>query len=206
MLDASALLWRLHLDRVDVGGRFDPLADAWATRTTQRTVVRVQRPARRDGAGRRRANRRGQSSHRPVVGVRRRRPADLERPHDRRRRPARQPRRARPRRGPPRRRRRRTDADPHDPRTLRRLARPARRTAAHTRRLGHPQWPTRLARSLVDERLAVRETSVWSWQRRSQVLTASGDTVAADRANQQAAAHAARFTAAAAEPTSPIAD
>ena len=35
MLDASALLWRLRLDRVDVGGRFDPLADAWATRTTQ---------------------------------------------------------------------------------------------------------------------------------------------------------------------------
>ena len=34
MLDASALLWRLHLDRADVGGRFDPLADAWATRTT----------------------------------------------------------------------------------------------------------------------------------------------------------------------------
>ena len=33
MLDASALLWRLHLDRVDVGGRFGPLADAWATRT-----------------------------------------------------------------------------------------------------------------------------------------------------------------------------
>ena len=63
-----------------------------------------------------------------------------------------------------------------------------------------------LARRLIDERLAVRETSVWSWQRRGQVLTAHGDTVAADRANQHAAAHAARFTAAAAEPTSPIAD
>jgi hypothetical protein len=30
MLDASALLWRLHLDGIDTGGRFDPLADAWA--------------------------------------------------------------------------------------------------------------------------------------------------------------------------------
>jgi hypothetical protein len=30
MLDASALLWRLHLDGIDVGGRFDPLADAWS--------------------------------------------------------------------------------------------------------------------------------------------------------------------------------
>ena len=32
MLDASALLWRLHLDGHDTGGRFDALADAWATR------------------------------------------------------------------------------------------------------------------------------------------------------------------------------
>lgn len=34
MLDASALLWRLRLDDVDTGGRFAPLADAWATRTS----------------------------------------------------------------------------------------------------------------------------------------------------------------------------
>ena len=30
MLDASALLWRLRLEDVDTGGRFGPLADAWA--------------------------------------------------------------------------------------------------------------------------------------------------------------------------------
>ena len=30
MLDGSALLWRLRLDGVDTGGRFGPLADAWA--------------------------------------------------------------------------------------------------------------------------------------------------------------------------------
>lgn len=30
MLDASALLWRLLIDGVDVGGRFDVIADAWA--------------------------------------------------------------------------------------------------------------------------------------------------------------------------------
>ena len=29
MLDGSALLWRLHLDGVDTGGRFGVLADAW---------------------------------------------------------------------------------------------------------------------------------------------------------------------------------
>ena len=33
MLDASALLWRLRLDDADTGGRFDRLAEAWATRT-----------------------------------------------------------------------------------------------------------------------------------------------------------------------------
>jgi tetratricopeptide (TPR) repeat protein len=36
MLDASALLWRLHLDGHDDGGRFAPLADAWATRVDLR--------------------------------------------------------------------------------------------------------------------------------------------------------------------------
>jgi hypothetical protein len=36
MLDASALLWRLHLDGHDDGGRFAALADAWAARTDGR--------------------------------------------------------------------------------------------------------------------------------------------------------------------------
>jgi hypothetical protein len=30
LLDASALLWRMHLDGLDVGGRWQPLAEAWA--------------------------------------------------------------------------------------------------------------------------------------------------------------------------------
>ena len=34
MLDASALLWRFELDGADTGGRFAPLADAWASRVT----------------------------------------------------------------------------------------------------------------------------------------------------------------------------
>ena len=29
LLDATALLWRLHLDRVEVGPRWEPVADAW---------------------------------------------------------------------------------------------------------------------------------------------------------------------------------
>ncbi|MFP5255311.1 MAG: tetratricopeptide repeat protein [Acidimicrobiia bacterium] len=34
LLDASALLWRLHLDGTDVGDRWAPLADAWAAAET----------------------------------------------------------------------------------------------------------------------------------------------------------------------------
>ena len=33
MLDASALLWRCYLDGIDTGGRFGPLAEAWAPKT-----------------------------------------------------------------------------------------------------------------------------------------------------------------------------
>lgn len=32
MLDASALLWRLHLDNIDVGNRWQPLAKSWANK------------------------------------------------------------------------------------------------------------------------------------------------------------------------------
>ena len=134
MLDASALLWRLHLDRVDVGGRFDPLADAWATRTTHEpwyvfndlhAVMALAGAGRTDearavidrlaayvAAGPPASNVRmtaevGLPACRSVL-------AHVEES--------------------PRRRRRRADADPHDPRPFRRLARPARRAAAHTRR------------------------------------------------------------------------
>ena len=34
MLDGSALLWRLHLDGVDTGGRFGPLAESWAPKAS----------------------------------------------------------------------------------------------------------------------------------------------------------------------------
>ena len=37
MLDASALLWRLYLDGADTGGRFGPLADAWAPKAATPT-------------------------------------------------------------------------------------------------------------------------------------------------------------------------
>jgi hypothetical protein len=35
MLDAAALLWRLHLSDLDVGARWEPLADAWAEKVEE---------------------------------------------------------------------------------------------------------------------------------------------------------------------------
>ena len=81
MLDASALLWRLFLDGEDTGDRFDALADAWSTRTDRRTVVRLQRRARGDGARRCRTDRGGRGS----VGRLDRLAASIARGHEHRR-------------------------------------------------------------------------------------------------------------------------
>ena len=54
LVDASAMLWRLYLDRVDAGPRFGALADSWAGRRRP-PVVRLQRRARHHGLRRRRA-------------------------------------------------------------------------------------------------------------------------------------------------------
>ncbi len=53
-----------------------------------------------------------------------------------------------------------------------------------------------LARSLVDERLSQRDTSVFGWFRRARILTAEGDNAQADAARKTAAANQARFSAA----------
>ena len=37
LVDASALLWRLHLDGTDTGGRWAPLADAWVEHGCERS-------------------------------------------------------------------------------------------------------------------------------------------------------------------------
>ena len=54
MLDASALLWRLHLRGVDVGDRWAALAANWAPKAKRRQL-RLQRRACDDGLRRRRA-------------------------------------------------------------------------------------------------------------------------------------------------------
>ena len=192
MLDGSALLWRLHLDRVDVGGRFDLLADAWATRTAAEpwyvfndlhAVMALAGAGRTDDA-RAVIDRLvayvtadppasnvhmtatvGLPASRAVLAHVEDRHADVV-------------------------------AELMPIRTT--LARfggsHAQRDALQRTLVDSAirSGQLQLAGSLVDERLALRETSVWSWQRRSQVLTDAGDMVAGVRANQQAAAHAAQ--------------
>jgi tetratricopeptide (TPR) repeat protein len=195
MLDASALLWRLRVDGADVGNRFEPLADAWATRTSHEpwyafndlhAVMALAGAGRLDDAravidrlqtyvavGPPSSNVRmtaevGLPACRSVL-------AHVEGRHDD------------------------VVTELMPIRTI--LARfggsHAQRDALQRTlvdaaiRSGQLQ----LARSLIDERLAVRETSTWSWHRRSQVLTDMGDVAFADLSARRAAAHAARFAA-----------
>jgi tetratricopeptide (TPR) repeat protein len=197
MLDASALLWRFHLDGVDVGGRFAPLADAWATRTADepwyvfndlhavmalvgagrladaRAVV--DRLTAYVAAGRGSSNLRmtaevGLPTCRSVVAHGEGRHADVV-------------------------------AELLPIRTI--LARfggsHAQRDAVQRTLVDSSMRAGQLdlARALLDERLGVRETSVWSWRRRGQLSSAVGDAVAAERARERAEASASRFATAA---------
>ena len=53
LIDASALLWRVHLRGVDAGARWQVLADAWAPFSDD-SLLQLQRPARDAGVRRRR--------------------------------------------------------------------------------------------------------------------------------------------------------
>ena len=194
MLDASALLWRLRLEDADTGGRFGPLADAWAAKSADvpwyvfndlHAVVAAAGADRLDDA------RRG---HRPARRLAPRRHG-LERGDDRRDRPAGMSLGHRVRRGALRRRRRR--------------AAPIRRccTASVVRtpsatRCSAPCWigdPRRRAAPgprLTAERLGVRETSVYGWTQRARALRGLGDEHGAAQADAAAAAHRGRFSAA----------
>lgn len=52
-----------------------------------------------------------------------------------------------------------------------------------------------LARALLNERIGVRETSVWSWRQRAGVYRATGDNRDAQQADHRATSHATLFTA-----------
>lgn len=196
MLDASALLWRLHLDGVDVGDRFSVLADAWTSRATDvpwyvfndlHAVIALAGAGRLVDAGAivdrldhyvmtaptssnvRMTAEVGLPTCRAMI-------AFAEGYHD--------------------------DVVA-DLLPVRRIA--ARFGGSHAQRdvlartlvvaaIRGNQLD--LARALVDERLGVRETSVWSWHRRGEVAGAAGDVDAAATAVQQAAMHETRFAAA----------
>ena len=193
MIDASALLWRLRLEDADTGGRFGPLADAWAAKSDAapwyafNDLHAVMAFA---GAGRL------ADARELVARLAAWLPAAvrLERRDDGRDRPADVPRRHRLRRGPPRRRRRRAAPDPS-----RAGSTSAARTPSATR-CSARCWSRRcaagatdLANALVAERLGVRETSVYGWTQRARALRGLADEPGAVAAEATAAAHRERF-------------
>ena len=173
MLDASALLWRLHLDGIDTGGRFAPLADAWATRTSDEpwyVFNDLHAVMALVGAGRL-ADARAVidrldayvATAAPSSNVRM--TAEVGLPASRCGAGA-TPRVATP------------TSSPSCCRSGRSSPASAARTPSATRSSARSSSPPSasgqldLARALLDERLGVRETSVWSWRRRGQVLAA----------------------------------
>jgi tetratricopeptide (TPR) repeat protein len=195
MLDASALLWRLYLDRAETGKRFATLADAWATTATvtgepwyvfndlhavmafagsgriddaNGVVSRLQEwlDAGPNGTNAMMTADVGLPACRAVVAF---------------------------------------AEDRHDD-VIDELL-PIRRTFArfggsHAQRdalqrtllesaLRARRWD--LARALTDERLAVRETSVYSWLQRARALRGLGDVAGATAADERAATYGDRF-------------
>jgi tetratricopeptide (TPR) repeat protein len=197
MLDASALLWRLMLDGADTGGRFAPLAEAWATRVNDEpwyafndlhAVMAMVGAGRLDDA-------------RTVID--------------------RLTRYVEPSAGPTSNHLMTTDVGLPASRAV--LAFGEERyddvidelmaVRAITQRFGgsHAQRDALqrtllesairarrfdLARALLSERLSLRDTSVYAWRQRARLLRADGDTVGAAAADAAATSHQARFAAA----------
>jgi tetratricopeptide (TPR) repeat protein len=196
MLDASALLWRLQLDGIATGDRFAPLADAWATRTSDEpwyVFNDLHAVMALAGAGRladaravidrldayvataapssnlRMTAEVGLPACRSVLAYIEDRHADVV-----------------------------TELLPI--RTI--LARfggsHAQRDALQRTLVASALRAGRLdlARALLNERIGVRETSVWSWRRRAQISRATGDSRNAERADRRAASYSTWFAAA----------
>jgi len=196
MVDASALLWRLQLDGIATSDRFGRLADAWTTRTSHEpwyVFNDLHAVMALAGAGRladaravidrldayvvasapssnvRMTTEVGLPACRSVVAYIEDRHADVV-------------------------------AELLPIRTI--LARfggsHAQRDAlqrtlvASALRAGQLD----LARALLNERIGVRETSIWSWRRRAELSRAAGDRPDADRADRRASSYASSFVAA----------
>ena len=197
MLDASALLWRLKLDGVDSGNRFDELADAWASSTADEPwyVFNDLHAAMAFAGAGRFADVAAVIAKLEATG-----PSETavdERDDDRRGRPPGHPCRAGVRRGPPRRCRR--DRSPRSAATLHRFGGShAQRDVLQRTLLESALRSGRyeFAGELISERLGERESSVYGWERRRHLSAAVGDDAAAQVADDQVAALRSRFAAA----------
>jgi tetratricopeptide (TPR) repeat protein len=196
MLDASALLWRLHLDGHDTGDRFDALADAWASRAegpswyvfndlhaviaqvgagrlgdAEQVVERLAGYVHCGGPGTNVAMTAeiGLPACRAIIRYAQERDADVVAELA------------------PIRRVLNRFGGSHAQRDVlqRTLLESALRTGQHD-----------LARSLVSERLELREDSVYGWTQRARLLRGVGDAGAASAAAERAVTTQQRFAAA----------
>jgi tetratricopeptide (TPR) repeat protein len=195
MLDASALLWRMLLDGVDTGGRFDPLADAWAPKVSGESwyafndLHAVMAYAGADRLGDVTSLLRDRERWLDGVGgSNARMTAEI---------------------GLPACRAILAFVEDRDDDVISELM-PIRRTlnrfgGSHAQRdalqrtllesaLRSGQYD--LARALTAERLGLRESSVYGWSQRARALRGLGDDAAAAAAEQRAAQYQARFATA----------
>ncbi len=193
MLDASALLWRLLLDGSDTGGRFGPLADAWAPkaaaepwyafndlhatmaligagRMTEAHAVANRLDRWLDGGSGTNARMTaeiGLPACRAVIAFAEDRHADVIADLM------------------PIRRSFQHFGGSHAQRDA--LQRTLLESALRSGRF-------ELARALTAERLGVRETSVYGWAQRARALQGLGDTTGSASARQRAATYRTRFS------------
>jgi tetratricopeptide (TPR) repeat protein len=195
MLDATALLWRLALDGADTGGRFTPLAEAWAgwvdrpswyvfndlhavmalvgadrlgdaRAVVDRLTADVDVPV---GSNDIMTSEVGLPASRAVLAFGEGRYADVV-----------------------------TDLAPIRATFQRFGGSHAQRDALQRTLLEAAirSGQLDLARALVSERLSLRDTSVYAWRQRARLLEATGDDGGALGARDIAARHEARFAAA----------
>jgi len=195
MVDASALLWRLHLDGVDVGDRFSTLAEAWASAAADpwyafndAHAVMAYVGAGRMAEARSLIDRLDAYVNGPADGTNRSMTAEVGLPMARALVAFEE--------GryddaiddiAPRRRQLHHFGGSHAQRDAfeRTALEAAMRSGRHD-----------LAVALLAERLSQRDTSVYAWTRQARVMRAVDRLADAERAEQAAAAHRARFAAA----------
>jgi tetratricopeptide (TPR) repeat protein len=199
MLDAASLLWRLHLDGVDVGDRFSLLADSWTPVTEARPwyafndlhAALAYAGAGRVNAAEKVAERLASYVHADGDGTNVTMTAEVGLPATR---------------AVVRFAQGRYDDAVQELLPIRRTLQ--RFGGSHAQRdvlqrtlleAAIRGGQTDLARSLTAERLTARATSTYGWLQRARVLTATGDTAGAEAAGRHAEQRKAIVQAAALE-------